>query len=137
MKHSGSRYKDFPSRRIRGLKPIFRQVAVAQTWQTVYGPKGEEEQRFMIETHGAAKTMIMRTVEPWCGMFFDSYTITEEQVPHHLNGRCYRSLVLTLHHFNVQFISADSFTEFFKNRMERLFLCRVTIFQNYDQFLNA
>lgn len=136
MKHSGSRYNDYPSLWRRGLNPTIRQVAIIQTWRTSYGPKGEEIPHFTIELHGAEKVMVKRVIEPLRGMLCKDYALKCEQIIDRLNGRCNRSMVLTIDSPDLHSLSVEQWLPFIKNRMESLFLCHVTVYDDYTQFLN-
>lgn len=137
MKHAGPRYKDFPSLKKRGLRIPVRQVAVIQTWRTAYGPKGEETPLLTIELHGAARVMVGRVVEAWCGVLCKGYTLTWEPIATRLNGRCSSSLVLTIDRPDLHILGACEWAPLLKDRMERLFHCRVTVFTDYNRWLNA
>jgi len=136
MKHAGSRHKGYPSLRRRGLKPVMRQVAIVQTWRTYCGPNGEEMRKFTIELHGAAKVMVKRVIEPLRGTLCKDYTLKCEQIIDRLNGRCNRSMVLTIDSPDLHSLSVEQWLPFIKNRMESLFLCHVTVYDDYTQFLN-
>ena len=137
MKHAGSRYKDYPSLKRRGLKPAVRQVAIIQTWRTIYGPNGKESQRFTIEMHGAAESMVRRVIDPLRNTLYKDYSLEWEEMGDRLNGRCYDSLVLTIDEPDLHRLGVGEWVPLIKNRMERLFLCRVKVFTDYDQWLNA
>jgi len=137
MRYKGSRYKDYPSMKLRGLKPIVRRVAMIQTWRTSYGPKGEETQHMTIELHGAVKAMIRRVIDPLRNTLYKDYTLEWEPMMLWLNGRCSRTLVLTIDSPDLHRLSVDEWLTLVKDRMERLFLCRVKVFTDYNRFLNA
>ena len=137
MKHAGSRYKDYPSLRIRKLKPPVRNVAMIQTWHHTYGPRGEEIPHFTIEMHGAVKAMVRRVVDPFRGTLYKDYSLEWEEMGDRLNGRCYDSLVLTIDEPDLHRLGVSEWVPLIKDRMERLFLCRVKVFTDYNQWLNA
>jgi hypothetical protein len=137
MKHTGSRYKDYPSLKRRGLKPAVRQVAMIQTWRTVYGPNGEEPQRFTIELHGAVKAMVRRIMDPLRNTLYKDYSLEWEPMTDRLNGRCSRTLVLTIDDPDLHRLGVDEWVQLIKDSMERLFLCRVKVYDDCDKFLNA
>jgi hypothetical protein len=137
MKHAGSRYKDYPSLKRRGLKPAVRQVAIIQTWRTVYGPNGDESQCFTIELHGAVKAMVRRIMDPLRNTLYKDYSLEWEPMTDRLNGRCSRTLVLTIDGPDLHRLGVDEWVQLIKNSMERLFLCRVKAYDDCDKFLNA
>lgn len=137
MKHAGSRYKDYPSLRIRKLKPPVRNVAMIQTWRHTYGPRGEEIPHMTIEMHGAAKVMVRRVVDPFRGTLYQDYTLEWEPMGQRVNGRCSRTLVLTIDGPDLHRLGVDQWVPLIKDRMERLFLCRVKVYDDYNQWLNA
>lgn len=136
MKHSGSRYNDYPSLRRRGLNPTIRQVAIIQTWRTSYGPKGEETPHFTIELHGAEKVMVKKVIDPWRGTLYMDYTLEWEPVGDRLNGKCHRTLVLMIDKPDLHCLGVGQWVSFIKSRLEHLFLCRVTVYDDYIRFLN-
>ena len=137
MKHAGSRYKDYPSLKRRGLKPAVRQVAIIQTWRTIYGPNGEEIQHMTVEMHGAVKAMVRRIIDPLRNTLYKDYSLEWEPMTDRLNGRCSRTLVLTIDGPDLHRLGVNEWVQLIKDRMERLFLCRVKVYDDYDKWLNA
>ena len=90
-----------------------------------------------VEMHGAVKVMVRRVVDPFCGTFCKDYTLQWEEMGDRLNGRCYDSLVLTINEPDLHRLGVGEWVPLIKDRMERLFLCRVKVFTDYNQWLNA
>jgi len=119
------------------LHQVERQVAIIQTWQPAYDEQGNVTHILTLELHGATKTMVERAINFECKDIFQGYTLEYEYYKNKNNGRCYRTLVLTIRQPNLQLLSAEVYPSFIKTRMERFFACCVTIFTDYEKFINT
>ena len=71
------------------------------------------------------------------GTLFYSYKMVENIMTNIVNGKCYRSWIVSVNQPYFQRLSLSEWPVIVKNMMEQRFHCNVTCFENYEKFINA
>jgi hypothetical protein len=130
MMHRKRKYLDGDygrSRWSRG-KPVY-QVAVAV--------EPTDDGAVRLAFHVPHPRLVTEVMDRLQGTLFEGYAISEDICPAMLNGKCYRSWVVTVRQPDLHRLSLAEWLPMVKSMMERRFNCQVTCFESYERFLNA
>lgn len=87
--------------------------------------------------YGVRRSVVDGLFNELRGRMFRKFTLEEKILPRILNGKCYRSWVVTIEKPDIHRLSIDEWMPLFKSMMESRFRCEVTLFDRFERFLNA
>lgn len=122
--------RDVNAKRKRVRLPVMR-VAMAVE------PMSEGDTTVRFAFHGAAKVMLTHVFVNLKGKLYADYSMTEEISTQMLNGKCHKTLTVSIEHPDLHRLSLPEWPAVIRHLMERTFRCRVTCFDKYEKFLNA
>ena len=136
MNQRKRRYKegDYGHSRWPREKPVW-QVAVAV--EPAEPDSSDTTQSLRIWFHTPHPLPVTAVFDSLKGSLFKSYAIAEDIHPCIINGKCYRSWIVTIHNPDLHRLSLTEWMPTIKSIMERRIRVQVTCFDSFEKFLNT